>query len=59
MQHTQEHLVLVTGGWAPVEPNKNLLNKATLSRQGDVADLPNTETNRVKQNEETKEYVLN
>lgn len=50
----------MTGGWAPVELNKNLLNKATLLRQGDGGDvLEHRNTLRVRQNEETKEYVLN
>ena len=37
----------------------HLLHKATLSRPGDIAYLPNTQkqTQRVRQNEETKEYV--
>lgn len=60
MQHTQEHLALVTGGWAPVELNKNLLNKATLLRQGDGGVvLEHRNKLRVRQNEETKEYKEN
>ena len=36
-----------------------LLHKATFFKTGDVADLPNTykQTQRVRQDEETKEYV--
>ena len=38
---------------------EHLLHKATPLRQGDMADLPNTEkqAQKIRQNEETEEYV--
>lgn len=41
------------------EPLGHVLNKATPSRLGETVDLPNTETNIIKQNKETKGYVPN
>ena len=45
----------------PLSPTGHLLHKATIPRQGDIADLPNTQKQiqRGSQNEETKKHTPN
>ena len=46
----------------PLGPTGHLLHKATFSRLRDVADISSTiqkQTQRIRQNEETKEYLPN
>lgn len=53
-----EHLPLITWGHYATGPQKTLSNKVTLSGMGDVAiSKTQKQTQRVKQNEETKEQV--
>ena len=37
----------------------HFLHKATFPRLGSLTDLPNTQTQKTRQNEETEEYVPN
>lgn len=48
-------------GYCASGPTGHLLHKATLSRPGEVSELPNTQkqTYRVGQNEEIEKYVPN
>lgn len=49
-----------TRGWAALNGKIHLLHKCTLMRPGEAAVLPNAQKpKRVKENEETEEYVAN
>ena len=56
-----ENLALRTKGDCATSPTGHILHKATPSRLGEIADLPDTQkqTQRIRQNEGTDEYVQN